>query len=127
MAFSTEELTGGITKVVLDGRLDIEGAAAVDLRMNVIAGSKKAVLVDLQQVSFLGSMVLQFPIGTGICVISGFVCFIPAACRAVIASIAVILPVRNAAKAVAGLGIIKSTILFIYGSWFCGYRSSCPQ
>jgi anti-anti-sigma factor len=59
MAFSTEELSGGVTKVILDGRLDIEGAAAVDLRMNVIAGSKKAVLVDMQQVSFLGSMGLR--------------------------------------------------------------------
>src|SRR5271166_6542839 len=59
MAISTEELAGGITKVVLDGRLDIEGAAAVDLRMNVIAGSKKAVLIDLQKVSFLGSMGLR--------------------------------------------------------------------
>ncbi len=59
MAIVTEELTGGITKVILDGRLDIEGAAAVDLKMNVIAGSKKAVLVDLQQVSFLGSMGLR--------------------------------------------------------------------
>ena len=59
MALSTEELSGGITKVILDGRLDIEGAAAVDLKMNVIAGSKKAVLVDMQQVSFLGSMGLR--------------------------------------------------------------------
>ena len=31
MEFSTEELEGGITKVVMEGRLDIEGAAAVDL------------------------------------------------------------------------------------------------
>src|SRR5580704_10934687 len=59
MAIAIEELTGGITKVVLDGRLDIEGAAAVDLKMNIIAGSKKAVLVDLQNVSFLGSMGLR--------------------------------------------------------------------
>ena len=59
MALVTEELTGGITKVILEGRLDIEGAAAVDLQMNVIAGSKKAVLVDLQKVSFLGSMGLR--------------------------------------------------------------------
>ena len=59
MPIATEELPGGITKVVLDGRLDIEGAAAVDLRMNVIAGSKKAVLVDMRQVSFLGSMGLR--------------------------------------------------------------------
>jgi anti-anti-sigma factor len=59
MAIATEELTGGITRVILDGRLDIEGAAAIDLQMNVIAGSKKAVLVDLQKVSFLGSMGLR--------------------------------------------------------------------
>ena len=59
MTFAIEEMAGGITKVILDGRLDIEGAAAVDLKMNVIAGSRKAVLVDLQKVSFLGSMGLR--------------------------------------------------------------------
>src|ERR1700733_9483650 len=59
MPISMEELEGGVTRVILDGRLDIEGAAAVDMRMNVIAGSKKAVLVDLQNVSFLGSMGLR--------------------------------------------------------------------
>jgi anti-sigma B factor antagonist len=59
MAIAMEELTGGVLRVILDGRLDIEGAAAVDLKMNVIAGSRKAVLVDLQQVSFLGSMGLR--------------------------------------------------------------------
>jgi anti-anti-sigma factor len=59
MAISTEDLSSGVTRVILDGRLDIEGAAAVDLKMNVIAGSKKAVLLDLQKVSFLGSMGLR--------------------------------------------------------------------
>jgi anti-anti-sigma factor len=59
MAFVTEEMTGGITKVILDGRLDIDGASAVDLHMNLIAGSRKAVLVDMQKVSFLGSMGLR--------------------------------------------------------------------
>src|SRR5271156_6733718 len=59
MAMATEELTGGILKVILDGRLDIECAAAVDMKMNVISGSRKDVLVDLQQVSFLGSMGLR--------------------------------------------------------------------
>jgi anti-sigma B factor antagonist len=59
MAISTEELAAGVTKVILDGRLDIEGAAAVDLKLNVIAGSKKAVLLDMQNVSFLGSMGLR--------------------------------------------------------------------
>ena len=59
MPLSIEELPGGITRVILDGRMDIEGAAAIDLPMNVIAGSKKAVIVDLQKVSFLGSMGLR--------------------------------------------------------------------
>lgn len=59
MKLSTEEMNGGITRVVLEGRLDIEGAAAVDLRMNVIAGSTSRLLVDLQGVSFLGSMGLR--------------------------------------------------------------------
>jgi anti-anti-sigma factor len=59
MQLSTEDLEDGITKVVLDGRLDIEGAAATDLKMNVIAGSKNSVLIDLQKVSFLGSMGLR--------------------------------------------------------------------
>ena len=59
MAIVTEEMPGGVTRVILDGRLDIEGAAAVDMQMNIIAGSKKAVLLDMQQVSFLGSMGLR--------------------------------------------------------------------
>lgn len=56
MPISTEELEGGITKVVLEGRLDIAGAAAVDTQMNTIAGSSRAVIVDMRKVTFLGSM-----------------------------------------------------------------------
>lgn len=59
MPISTEEIEGGITRVILDGRLDIEGAAAVVMRMNVLAGTQNAVLIDLQKVSFLGSMGLR--------------------------------------------------------------------
>ena len=59
MQMSVEELAGGVTKVVLEGRLDIAGAQEIDLKMNVIAGSKKAVLVDMQKVSFMGSMGLR--------------------------------------------------------------------
>ncbi len=59
MGFATEEVDGGITKVVLDGSLDIAGAAAIDLKMNVIAGSKNSVLIDLEKVSFIGSMGLR--------------------------------------------------------------------
>jgi anti-anti-sigma factor len=52
-------MEGDITRVLLDGRLDIQGAAAIDLRMNVLAGSSKFLLVDLSNVSFLGSMGLR--------------------------------------------------------------------
>ncbi len=59
MGLAMEEMDGGITKVVLDGSLDIAGAAAIDLRMNVIGGASKAVLVDMKQVTFIGSMGLR--------------------------------------------------------------------
>ena len=59
MTLSTESMDGDITRVILDGRLDIQGAAAIDLRMNVLAGSSKFLLLDLSSVSFLGSMGLR--------------------------------------------------------------------
>ena len=59
MEIATEEMPGGITRVILAGSLDIAGAAAIDLRMNVIASAHKIVLVDLRQVSFIGSMGLS--------------------------------------------------------------------
>ena len=59
MQMGIEELAGDVTKVTFDGRFDIAGAEAVDLKMNVIAGSKKLVLIDMQKVSFLGSMGLR--------------------------------------------------------------------
>jgi anti-sigma B factor antagonist len=59
MTLSTESMDGGITRVLLDGRLDIQGSAAIDLKMNVLAGSSKFLLLDLSKVSFLGSMGLR--------------------------------------------------------------------
>jgi anti-sigma B factor antagonist len=59
MKIAEEELPGNIIKIILDGRLDIEGAAVVDLKMNLIAGSRMAVLMDLQRVSFLASIGLR--------------------------------------------------------------------
>jgi anti-anti-sigma factor len=52
-------MDGEVTRVILDGRLDIQGAAAIDLKMNVLAGSSKFLLLDLTNVSFLGSMGLR--------------------------------------------------------------------
>ena len=59
MKATIEELDGDVTRVALDGRLDIDGSAQVDLRMNVIAGSSTRVLLDLSGVTFLGSMGLR--------------------------------------------------------------------
>jgi anti-anti-sigma factor len=42
--------------VVLRGRLDIEGANVIDLGFNAIAGSRRAVLVDMSAVTFLASL-----------------------------------------------------------------------
>src|SRR5436305_1130268 len=54
-----EELSGGVTKVRLKGRLDIAGAAEIDLRFNALAGAQRAVIVDLSMVDFLASMGLR--------------------------------------------------------------------
>jgi anti-sigma B factor antagonist len=59
MELTIEELENGVTKATLVGRLDIEGAQAVDMRFNVLAGSKKALVVDLSGVTFLASMGLR--------------------------------------------------------------------
>jgi anti-sigma B factor antagonist len=59
MKATAEELDGGITRVCLEGRMDIAGAQAVDLKMNVIAGSAHRLLLDMAGVSFLSSMGLR--------------------------------------------------------------------
>lgn len=56
MEMAVEPLAPGVVKVVLDGRLDITGASAIDLQFNAIAGSHKAIVVDLGAVSFLASI-----------------------------------------------------------------------
>ena len=59
MGIVIADLPQGVTKVILDGRLDIQGAEAIDLQMNIVASSRRAVLVDLEQVTFLASMGLR--------------------------------------------------------------------
>lgn len=56
MDMAIEESETGVTCVSLNGRLDIAGASTIDLRFNTIAGSRRAIVVDLSQVSFLASM-----------------------------------------------------------------------
>jgi anti-sigma B factor antagonist len=56
MEMLIEELDGGVTKVVLRGRLDIAGANTIDLGFSAVSGSHRAILVDLSEVSFLASL-----------------------------------------------------------------------
>jgi anti-sigma B factor antagonist len=56
MEMLVEELDGGVTKVVLRGRMDIEGANVIDLGFNAIAGSRRKVLIDMSGVTVLASL-----------------------------------------------------------------------
>ncbi|HVA13176.1 MAG TPA: STAS domain-containing protein [Stellaceae bacterium] len=56
MEMTVEELEGGVTLAVLRGRLDVAGAAAIELKFNATAGAKRALVVDLSGVSFIASM-----------------------------------------------------------------------
>jgi anti-anti-sigma factor len=47
---------GETARVTLVGRLDIQGAGAVELPLATLSGAKQNVLVDMSQVSFLASL-----------------------------------------------------------------------
>ena len=46
----------GVTIVKLLGRIDIAGAREIDMPMNLVAGSRRRVILDLSGVEFLASM-----------------------------------------------------------------------
>jgi anti-sigma B factor antagonist len=56
MDMIVEETDGGVTNVILRGRLDTAGADSIDLRFNAVAGAKRAVVVDLSNVNLLTSL-----------------------------------------------------------------------
>ncbi len=59
MPMTVEELDNGVTKVVITGRIDIAGAQEIDLPLNVVGGSRRAVVMDLAEVTFMASMGLR--------------------------------------------------------------------
>ncbi len=59
MPIAIQELDGNVTKVVLSGRIDVAGAREIDLPMSVVAGSRRAVVIDLAAVEFMASMGLR--------------------------------------------------------------------
>jgi anti-sigma B factor antagonist len=56
MEMVVEEIDGGVTSVILRGRLDTAGADSIDLKFNAVAGAKRAVVVDLSNVNLLTSL-----------------------------------------------------------------------
>ncbi len=59
MQMQVEDIGNGATKASLNGRLDIAGAASIDLAFNVLVGRNRAIVVDLSGVTFLASMGLR--------------------------------------------------------------------
>jgi anti-anti-sigma factor len=59
MRLETEEVAPGVTKVNLTGRLDIGGSQEIDLAFNAMAGSQRAMIVDLSKVDFIASLGLR--------------------------------------------------------------------
>src|ERR1700722_15940022 len=56
MPIEVNDLEGGVTVVRLSGRIDIAGAREIDMPMNIVAGSKRNVVLDLTAVDFLASL-----------------------------------------------------------------------
>lgn len=57
MQLESELIDDHILKISLDGRLDIEGTQAIDMKFTALTATKKAgILVDMSRVSFLASI-----------------------------------------------------------------------
>lgn len=59
MPISILDLDDNVTKVVLSGRIDIAGARELEMPLAVIAGSRRAVVIDLSSVDFMASLGLR--------------------------------------------------------------------
>jgi anti-sigma B factor antagonist len=56
MRMEQVELPNNVLKIKLQGSLDIAGAGEIDMPFSVVSGSRKKVIVDLAQVTFLASI-----------------------------------------------------------------------
>jgi anti-anti-sigma factor len=59
MELVVEDMPDGFTRAALIGRMDIQGALAVDDRFKVLGRLKRVLIVDLGEVSFMASMGLR--------------------------------------------------------------------
>lgn len=59
MELQVDDLPTGATVARLIGRMDIDGAQAVDQRLSILANTKSALVLDVSGVSFIASMGLR--------------------------------------------------------------------
>jgi len=59
MPISFQDIADGVTKIVISGRIDLAGAGEIDTPMSVAGGTKRNVIVDLSDVSFMASLGLR--------------------------------------------------------------------
>ncbi len=59
MRLEQEQVAPGVTKANLVGRLDIGGSQEIELALHALAGSCRALIVDLSQVDFVASLGLR--------------------------------------------------------------------
>jgi anti-sigma B factor antagonist len=59
MELVVEEGPAGVTQAALIGRMDIDGAREIEQPFNVLTRLRRALVVDLSQVSFMASMGLR--------------------------------------------------------------------
>jgi anti-anti-sigma factor len=59
MPIEIQDLDRNITRVVLSGRIDIVGSREVEMPMAIVAGSRRAVVIDLSAVEFMASLGLR--------------------------------------------------------------------
>ncbi len=58
MQLVVEELPDGVTRAALAGRMDIDGALSIETRLSALA-SRRRLVIDLSEVSFMASMGLR--------------------------------------------------------------------
>lgn len=56
MEMSVQELEGGVTLIALRGRLDLQGASAIEPKFKATAESRNSLIVDLSGVTYIASM-----------------------------------------------------------------------
>jgi stage II sporulation protein AA (anti-sigma F factor antagonist) len=65
LELSATQIEGGVTLIELRGRLDIQGAAAIQLEFNATASSRTALVVDITAVDYVSSLGIRMLLAVG--------------------------------------------------------------